>query len=172
VVPLGSATDLWEVSSDMTRVGERLDGLRLGAPGALRDRAIDGGRPTCTEWLLPRPRFALTLSNGGIPSSGMRGLMCALEVERRRRSLSGVPAAWNVVLIALRDFLDSLLGGRTTGGGLVSRRGPGLPLGEKKLVAREKSRLRVEDGEEGAVDSEDTERGMATVFTVGGIRRR
>jgi len=172
VVPLGSSTDLWEVSSDMTRVGEILDWLRLGAPGALRDRAIDGGRPTCTEWLRPRPRFTLTLGNGGILSSRVCGLRCALEVERRRRSVSGVPAAWNVVLIALRDFLVSLLGGRATGGGLVSRRGPGLPLREKRLVAREKSRLRVdvEDGE--AVDSEDTERGMATVHCRGGIKRR
>lgn len=90
-------------------------------------------------------------------SSFAWGLRCAFEVERRRRRLSGAPAAWNFVLIAPRDFLDSLYGGRTTGGGLASGRGSGLSFEEKGLAARGKSRLRDEDGDEGVVDPEDTE---------------
>lgn len=43
---MAGESDVREVSSDMRRVGEVLDWLRLGAPDELRDRAIDGGRPT------------------------------------------------------------------------------------------------------------------------------
>lgn len=147
----------------MRIVGKIWDWPRPGAPGALCDRNDDGGRPARIEWLRPRPRFILTLDNGGVDPSFAWDLRCALEVERLRRSLSGVPAAWNLVLIALKDALACLWGGRVAGGGLVSKRGPGLPLGERKLVARVKSRLRDDAGEEGVVDSESTERGMATV---------
>lgn len=140
-------------------VGDTRDWLRLDAPGALCDRDNDGGRLTYIEWVRPRPpRFTLTLDNGGVESPFVRGLRCALEVERRRRRVSGVPAAWNLPLIAPREVLVSLRGGRAIDGGFESKRGPGLPLGERRLAARVKSRLRVEAGEEeGVVDSEDTE---------------
>lgn len=171
-MPLDPAADLCEALSNMVMVGEIRDWLMLGAPGAMCDRDNDGGRLAYNEWLRPRPRFTLTLDNGGVVSSFMRGLDCALEVERRRRSLSGVPATWSFVLIARRDFLVSLKGGRATGGGVTSKRGPGLPLGERRLAARVKSRLRDDAGEEGVVDPEDTERGMATVHWRDRIMRR
>lgn len=89
-------------------VGETGDWLCLGAPGALCDRDNDGGRPVYIERLPPRPCFTLTLDNGGMGSSFVRSLECALDVERRRRILSGVPAAWNFVLIVPRDDQVSL----------------------------------------------------------------
>ena len=89
---LDSAADLWDALSDMAMVGEAWDWLRLGATGALCDREIDGERPAYIEWLRPRPRFTLTLDKGGVESSFGRGLRCALDVERRRRSLRGVRA--------------------------------------------------------------------------------
>lgn len=92
-MPLDPAADLCEASSDMAMVGEIRDWLMLDAPGPLCDRDNDGGRLAYIEWLRPRPRFTLTLASGGVVSSFARGLRCALEVERRRRSLSGVPAA-------------------------------------------------------------------------------
>jgi len=92
VVPLDSDADLRDVLSDMAMVGETWDWLRLGGPGALCDREIDGGRPACIEWLRPRLRFTLTLDRGGAASSFAGGLRWALDVERRRRSLSGAPA--------------------------------------------------------------------------------
>ena len=107
IVALDSVEVSWEALSDMARVGETRDWLMLGAAGALCDHAIDGGRPTWTEWLRPRPRLPLILDSGGT-GSFMWGLGCAFEVDRRRRILSGALAAWNLVLIALREFLASL----------------------------------------------------------------
>lgn len=83
----------------------------------------------------------------------MRGLSRPLDPDNRRRSLSGAPADWNVVLIVpTRDFLPSLRDCRARGGELTSRKGPDFPFEVRGLDTRGKSRLRlrakVADGSE------------------------